>query len=215
MSYSLNEIEALSKKAARGAGLSWGLAEEAAMAVRWLTAYGFDGVLHLADLLEKHDGKPIQELAPTSLSETIWRASSDELNPIVAGAALSDCAFRLRKAPMCMQNVCHPLLILPFLQGASEIAERPLVLRWSTVSIAVQKGGIHVQGADKDLSTHKAAQIEISIADNNHEWQTPGLRAAATTQDMRRLNKLAQRTYAPATEESRKLGAGSGDSDND
>ncbi|THF93305.1 MAG: DUF3726 domain-containing protein, partial [Sulfitobacter sp. SK025] len=28
MIYSLNEIEALSRKAARGAGMSWGLAEE-------------------------------------------------------------------------------------------------------------------------------------------------------------------------------------------
>ena len=30
MSHSLNEIEAMAKRAGRGAGLSWGLAEEAA-----------------------------------------------------------------------------------------------------------------------------------------------------------------------------------------
>ena len=43
MHASLNEIESLCKKAARGAGLSWGLAEEAGKAARWLSAHGLDG----------------------------------------------------------------------------------------------------------------------------------------------------------------------------
>ena len=41
MSYSLNEFEALALKAARGAGLPWGLAEEAGKAVRILSSFGF------------------------------------------------------------------------------------------------------------------------------------------------------------------------------
>ena len=36
MHASLNEIESLCKKAARGAGMSWGLAEEAGKAAKWL-----------------------------------------------------------------------------------------------------------------------------------------------------------------------------------
>lgn len=48
---SLGEVEALCKKAARGAGLPWGLAEEAGFAARWLSAHGFDGAgLVLTDL---------------------------------------------------------------------------------------------------------------------------------------------------------------------
>lgn len=48
---SLGEVEALCKKAARGAGLPWGLAEEAGFAARWLSAHGLDGAgLLLADL---------------------------------------------------------------------------------------------------------------------------------------------------------------------
>ncbi len=48
---SLGEVEGLCKKAARGAGLPWGLAEEAGFAARWLSAHGFDGAgLVLADL---------------------------------------------------------------------------------------------------------------------------------------------------------------------
>jgi hypothetical protein len=35
MMRSLNEIEAMAKRAVRGAGLAWGLAEEAGKALRW------------------------------------------------------------------------------------------------------------------------------------------------------------------------------------
>ena len=39
MTWSLNEIESLAKKAARGAGLDWGLAEEAGKTTRcWVIA---------------------------------------------------------------------------------------------------------------------------------------------------------------------------------
>jgi hypothetical protein len=41
--WSLNEIEALAGKAARGAGYDWGLAEEAGQSVRWLEARDFRG----------------------------------------------------------------------------------------------------------------------------------------------------------------------------
>ncbi|MEF9603350.1 DUF3726 domain-containing protein, partial [Paracoccus sp. PXZ] len=43
MLLSRNETEALCLKAARGAGMSWGLAEEAAFAAGWLGAHGIDG----------------------------------------------------------------------------------------------------------------------------------------------------------------------------
>ncbi|MFV0475354.1 MAG: DUF3726 domain-containing protein [Pikeienuella sp.] len=39
---SLNEVETLTLKAARGAGLEWGEAEDAALAARWLARHGFD-----------------------------------------------------------------------------------------------------------------------------------------------------------------------------
>ncbi len=51
MSWSLNEIEGLARKAARGSGLSWGLAEEAGKATRWLCAAGLPGADALAGLL--------------------------------------------------------------------------------------------------------------------------------------------------------------------
>lgn len=53
MTWSLIEVEALSKKAAKGAGYSWGEAEDAARAVRWLEARGLGGAAALAAHLSR------------------------------------------------------------------------------------------------------------------------------------------------------------------
>lgn len=52
-----SEIFSFAKKAARGAGFSWGMAEEAAMATLILYKSGYDGFLELISILENADGK--------------------------------------------------------------------------------------------------------------------------------------------------------------
>jgi hypothetical protein len=69
MTFSLNEVEAMGKRAARGAGLDWGIAEEAGKAARWLTARGLPGPELLAELLTRNEGKSYEELAPASIDD--------------------------------------------------------------------------------------------------------------------------------------------------
>lgn len=52
-----SEILAYAKKATRGAGFSWGMAEEAAMATLRLYNAGYDGFLELTSILENADGQ--------------------------------------------------------------------------------------------------------------------------------------------------------------
>jgi len=87
VSWSLNEIESLAKKATRGAGRSWGLAEEAGKATRWLCAAGLPGAEALAALLERTDGTAHADLSP-ALSGDRWQARGGTLCPLIAGAAL-------------------------------------------------------------------------------------------------------------------------------
>ena len=87
MSWSLNEVEALSRKAARGAGLSWGLAEEAGRATRWLVVHGLPGPEVLLAALTRLDGLPHEARAPLDG----WQAR-DTLCPVTTGAALADTA---------------------------------------------------------------------------------------------------------------------------
>ncbi|HAG24232.1 MAG TPA: DUF3726 domain-containing protein, partial [Alphaproteobacteria bacterium] len=51
MSWSLGETAALALKAARGAGMSWGLAEETAASVVWLHSRGLPGISALCSYL--------------------------------------------------------------------------------------------------------------------------------------------------------------------
>lgn len=52
MKVSLNQIEQTARKAARGAGLAWGLADEVGRAMRWLHTYGLNGAALLAAHLD-------------------------------------------------------------------------------------------------------------------------------------------------------------------
>ena len=56
MTWSLNELEAETRKAIRGAGLSWGLSEDGGKAVRWLAAHGVDPLPALRDVLDGMTG---------------------------------------------------------------------------------------------------------------------------------------------------------------
>ncbi|MGR3485095.1 MAG: DUF3726 domain-containing protein [Paracoccaceae bacterium] len=80
MILSLGEVEALSRKAARGAGLPWGLAEEAGRAVRHLHALGLDGASALAACLGR-PGCPIA--AGCALSDGLGPPASPVASPLL------------------------------------------------------------------------------------------------------------------------------------
>jgi len=75
MSCSLYEIEVMCKRAARGAGLHWGYAEEAGKAVRWLAVNGFPGPEMMIEVLTFNEGRKFEAIAPMSTS-VVWHASS-------------------------------------------------------------------------------------------------------------------------------------------
>ena len=112
MTFSLNEVEALAKKAARGAGYTWGLAEEAGKAVRWLCAHDIDGCAVLADLLVEVDGLDQADCAP--VPGVIWTSRGEKLCPIAGGCALSDHAEFLGDGNLRFENVMKPALLVPF-----------------------------------------------------------------------------------------------------
>ncbi|WP_422041476.1 DUF3726 domain-containing protein [Roseibium sp.] len=208
MKRSLNEIEATAKRAARGAGYSWGLAEEASKATRWLCQNGHDGVAALAVLLDK-DLAGSGDHRPHAAGET-WRGARD-LCPLMTGAFLSDCARRLRTAPVEMERVAVPLFILPF--AANAAAEL-------TCCLTVEMDG-HVAETDgdillcPDMLPDLAEQIRVRARETISSRRPRSAQMCPDPDSWDRLAVLAHRTYAPATRESRLLGAGAGLSDND
>ena len=87
MTLSLNEFETLCTRAARGAGLPWGLAEEAGKAARCLAEFGLPGAQLLVRILTHFDGKPLSERGCEALDGP-WRREGGPMCPLIVGAAL-------------------------------------------------------------------------------------------------------------------------------
>ncbi|MFS4583511.1 DUF3726 domain-containing protein [Phaeobacter sp. C3_T13_0] len=216
MSHSLNEIEAMSKRAARGAGLSWGLAEEAAKGTRWLSSFGFPGTEMLANLLDMNDRIPSIDVSPVSLRAEIWHAPARRMSPLIAGAALSDCAVRLlERGTITMENVSIPLLAVPFMGGAALRLGRPVAAEWDGARVATDGKRLCVQGSSDVLRTRQTERMVFSAPADMTGQLEPVMRANVSEESWEQLGKFAHRTFAPATEESRLRGAGAGLSDND
>ncbi len=216
MTYSLNEIEALSKRAARGSGLAWGLAEEAAKGTRWLSAFGFQGTDLLADLLEMNDRIPAIDVSPVSLRAAVWHAPARRMSPLIAGASLSDCAVRLmERGSITMENVCVPLLAVPFMGGAALRLGHPVAVEWDGVRVATDGRHLCLQGETDILYTRMTTEMVFSTPAKMTGTKEPVMRASVSPQSWDRLAVFAHRTFAPATDESRQKGAGAGLNDND
>lgn len=216
MNASLNEIESLCKKAARGAGLSWGLAEEAGRAARWLSGNGLDGPALLAAQLRLDDGRAYSQLAPDIGSEC-WERVGSSMCPLICGVALSDHGYLIREnGRILLGKVTCPQLLLPFVSATATQLGIALQLSWRGCILEFSPGaeGVLIQ-ADTVASTHVEGVSCVCIKAASETGQAlSGSIAplAASVHDY--LDSLAARTYVPASQASRLSGAGAGLSDN-
>ncbi len=215
MSWSLVEARTLALKASRGAGYSWGLAEEAGFAMRWLSAHGLPGAAALSALLERVDGNLPSYPDPAAPG---WNPNTGDAGPaplcsIALGAALADSALTLVPGDR-LDPVHCPLLLAPFV-GRLPLDDG-LVLEWEGAGIAFGAGPVTVSGTTAALLSPCAL---CSLRHGSLAGATPVTTAsrvpAAAAPHIAVLTRFAARTYAPATEASRFAGAGAGTSDND
>ena len=217
--YSIGEVESLVLKAYRGAGFSWGLAQEAGNAAAWMAMNSLPALDEFAHLLEHIDRQVTGTLSPLINDKTCWVNPSKQLCPVITGAAFSESdldAFDLKQG-LTIQAVCQPMILVPFIAKSAKVLQRNIVLQFSEIKIICGKtgGGHHCLtqlastgafiGDVSLLQTDRASPDSVDI----HQ------RAVAAPQSLKILNKLAHRTYVPASEESRLAGAGAGLLDND
>ena len=209
-----NETEALCLRAARGAGLDWGLAEEAGFAARWLVARGLDGPAALLAHLEhlERRGGPASP-HPVLTDGRLCAPDGGHLDPIAVGAALSDLAALGRRC-LTAGPVHRPLLVVPFVHQISRAAGSAVALNWHGGCVSVLPAG-DLAGDIGALASTEVAAIGIAPP-----VAPPGIaaevRAAApvTQEVLAGLNALAMRTTVPASAASR-ADAGSAAGDND
>lgn len=216
MIVSLNEIENLSLKACRGAGMSWGLAEEAAQAARWLASTSFAWDQSLARLLAQRI-----QLAEPSLSGRDIRGAVDgmPLCPIHAGAAIAD--LLEPGTSLTLHDILEPIWLLPFAHRLAKPG-RSVVLSWpiGTIRIGAAIPEIPEQGIS-GLATGRLDWLRAELLPDDasalgaapvYGRSNERLANAAAWAD---LEAWAARTYVPASLQSRIAGAGAGLSDND
>ena len=209
MSFSFNEVEVTAKRAVRGAGYAWGLAEEAGRVTRWLCAQGLDGAAQLALLLEQRLAMTLDDHKTVTLNSE-W-AGNGVLCPLITGALLSDRSDMLQDGSISIRNLAVPALLLPFAACAACSQKSMVTLTTGAVS-AVTDG---LQLALKQEWPANVDQIEITLGGILTNPFQGATRASPDAESWKTLNRFAHQTYAPATEESRLLGAGVGLSNND
>lgn len=204
-----NETAMLCLKAARGAGMFWGLAEEAGYGARWLSDRGIAGAGALAAHLDWAEGRPWQELAPRALDDLRPRSAGGRLCPIALGAALSDRGGLT--APEEAGPVGAPVLLLPFLHMLARAAGHPVQLRWPGGAVGVTPGGA-LRGAADALTALPEARLVI--APGAPDGAARSTAAPPAPEVLARLEELALKTAVPATGASR-VDAGAAGGDND
>ena len=206
---SATETETLCQKAARGAGLSWGMAEEAGFAARWLYVRGLAGPEALLDVLDR-----FAETAPLDVAALRQNTPSPApLSPIDLGAALSDFADLL-PSDLHPGSVLRPVLLLPFIHHLARLTGHVQTLNWPESKATVTPEGA-INGDIAELADIDRATITISPTDLPADNAAP--EKASSPLDARtiaRLNDYAMRTTVPATASSR-ADAGSAEGDND
>jgi hypothetical protein len=217
---SRNETESLCMKAARGAGFSWGMAEEVGFATGWLAAQGIDGTAALLEMLTRKLARPAIFGRPISVPGH-WQTFDDSpLCPIQLGVALIDRAA-IEDGPFSqvtlLDPVETPLLLLPFLVRAAQISQRSLTLDWQGGRLAITPDGTFNRQAAVAWIDPNVLAMKITTASNvsvEPLSTDPAHLPSILASTMNGLGALALRTTVPATNASRS-GAGSATADND
>lgn len=212
MTLSLSEVEALARKATRGAGYAWALADETARATRWLCTRGVDGCGALVGALWHYENVGHAIPQPPILGET-WRSDGAGLCAVMAGCALSDHADILDFGSLRMEAVTSPILMVPFVASAARHLERSIALTWDNCQVSTDGEDLWIvgdavgRGVDVVFSRSQSGPCGAPQRRCNRVNPVAEVQAA--------LERFGHRTYAPATEASRLLGAGAETSDND
>ena len=194
MSWSLGETAALALKAARGAGMSWGLAEETAASVVWLHSRGLPGISALCSYLG-------QAAAPKSPEGGC---------PIMTGCALFDGMMDVPETSSQTLNLGHvhaPLLLLPF------VARLEPGHHW--LQAPGLPGPVSITEGDGWQSHCLRGSGSCTVSLGDRPQVDPALEMITRVNDrftccVDRLDAYAHRTYAPAPVKSRMLSAGAG-----
>ncbi|PIB23447.1 hypothetical protein BFP76_07810 [Amylibacter kogurei] len=193
MTLSRSETVAMVKRGARGAGYSWGMAEEIAAACATLCANGINAQPALSQYLSVIDGQS-HRLAIQS-----WPLTQDHVCPFHLGCFIAESAQD--GDVLTFNGVQSAVFLLPYVQRLAAIKGRNLHLRVGDMTVDV--GADYIAG-DIILDAHGT----VVISTRKREFEPLCASPSYPVQYCEVMDRLGQKTMVPESDESRAKGAG-------
>ena len=124
---SFSEIDTVVKRATKGVGFNWGVAEEVGKNIKLLEMFGLPGLKNLNDYFNSLKSKKFQNL--TFISN--HNQSKIPYCPIISGISFLDQVNELKELiNIKIENMSYPILFLPFLSRASEVIGKKISFKF-------------------------------------------------------------------------------------
>ena len=201
---SLSEIDTVSKRATRGAGYDWGIAEEVGKNIRMLEMLGIAGIKNLNyyyGIKVKKNFEKINLIGKQNKSNKFGYC------PIIAGVNFLDQARSLENlSEIKFENIAFPILFLPFVSRASEVVGRKILLKIDNRTFLLNYNTSIYSNSLNDGVTTIGNNVVIKFLDNmdlfeENEWEE--------------LYALSEETFVEENESLKQGAAGAGLTDND
>lgn len=217
MNRSLNEIEQTVRKAVRGCGYPWGVADEAGKAVRVLHEYRIDGVDLVASALDLFGFDDASEHTPVAL-DGAWHARSGRLDPLIVGPSLRDHLGGGAEVSLELADTAYPGLLAGYLCMFARERDCRITIGWDALSLTADGRVLGLEGDFEQLYAAECVKALCSLgAGQNPGKEINPIIGEVTVDDhsWAAVERYAHRTYVKATDASRMAGAGAGLVDND
>ena len=164
----LSEIDTTSKRATRGAGFSWGIAEEVGKNMRLLELYGLPGIKNLNKFLKDYKKKQFQKI--TLISENN-NPNKNPFCPITLGTNFMDQVnFLDKKNNIQVSDLAFPILFIPFASRASEIIGKRIFLKIEEKEFLLNLNQSIYSNYLKNEVLEICNTINISFIENNNSF---------------------------------------------
>ena len=200
---SFSEIDTAVKRATKGVGFNWGVAEEVGKNIKLLEMFGLPGLKNLNDYFNSLKSKKFQNL--TFISN--HNQSKIPYCPIISGISFLDQVNELKELiNIKIENMSYPILFLPFLSRASEVIGKKISFKFDENIFLFNFNQNIYSNYFSNKILENAKLTEINFIENNNTF---------SQEEWDNLYKLSTNTFVEESDELKKSAAGAGLTDND
>ena len=200
---SFSEIDVVVKRASRGMGFDWGVAEEIGKNIKLLEMFGLPGFKNLNQYFKIYKNKQFQKISLISQLNN----SKTYFCPINSGINFLDQVNMLiEKDEIIFENMAFPILIIPFISRSSEIIGKRIILTIDEKKFLLNFNQSIYSNYLKNEILENAKNIKIKFIENKNNF---------SEKEWNEIYKISEETFVEENEDLKESAAGAGLTDND